>query len=144
MMTFALRTITYSSSILLSFLVYSISVSLIPHTIWFNYESVEPVKDTFAIGEPIYFDSKLDVYKDVYFHWVDTIRCASANGNNLYIFVSEGSRTPGSYKDDEAWIFNGPTPTYSATCKAQHDITIKPFLGAAIKQTVFGKTFTIE
>ena len=133
-----------SSAILLAYLLFAIASSFIPHTFWFNYESVEPVKTTFAVGEPIEFSSKLEVYRPSFLYWTDTVRCETRSGaSTLSVFKSDGWREAGEYEEG-SWTFNAAIPLEPAACYGQHDIRVEPLPGVKPTQTVYGSEFYIR
>ena len=144
MIIFTLRIITISSAILVAYLLFAIASSFIPHTIWFDYKSVEPVKTTFAVGEPLEFTSMFEVYRPSFLYWTDTVRCETQSGASmLSVFKSDGQREAGEFEEG-SWTFNAAIPLEPAACEGQHDIRVEPLPGVKPTQTVYSSEFYIR
>lgn len=120
--------------------------AFLPLDNWFKYYSISPTKDTYAIGEEIYFRTDNDVFRDVRFTWLDILRCEQ-NGETAYFssYISSANAEPRPRNTSgRLWRYGASTPMFSTTCYLDSTQAVTFPYGIIRYTKMNSNTFTIE
>lgn len=119
---------------------------LAPHTIWFNYFSVESSESEYALGvHPIILSDK-EVNYAVRFEYNDVLRCDNYDGYGFSFFSQYESAVNAlpQARSISAWPYQANVPEFPAICYIDSTIRVPLPLGFYKEQKVVSKPFIYE
>ena len=115
---------------------------------WAEYESVEPIKDSFEVGETLIFKSISEKYRPAFIEWSDVLYCELDGSNLGFVYFSnyESSSVvdPDAPTNSTSWAWREEAPQAPSTCFLRAGITIRPMDSIKKLQIVDSRKFRIE
>lgn len=118
-----------------------------PRASYFNYESIEPAKAQYDLGEKPRLFSFADINKELSMEWKDVLRCTGPDHEDYTFFSSYPSESdsvaPRESEERKAgWIYQGAVPThYEADCYVVSTITARLPYNINKRQTIESSPF---
>lgn len=100
------------------------------HTLYFDYDSVEPKVDKIKIGEPLVMVSVNEYYKEIPIKWVDTLRCDGLYHFSQSVLYGTPEKREIAVVD---WVYQGELPTTPTTCFMESVIQTQTIIRAEQK-----------
>jgi len=118
-------------------------ILVMPYAYWFEYESVEPIKQEFTLNDKPTFISDTNVKRPVEITWNDVLMCDYKDWlwYRLYRSLTQTYTYTEARDLMEPWIFNIRWPLYPATCYMETFATANLEYWVHKTQTVRSKEF---
>jgi len=116
---------------------------VMPYTYWFEYESVQPIKQEFTVNEKPTFMSDTNIRRPVNITWNDVLMCDYKDWiwYRLYRSLTQTYTYTEARDLMEPWIFDIRWPLYPATCYMETFATANLHYWVSKTQTVRSKEF---
>lgn len=119
----------------------------LPQTVFFKYDSVEPVSTPITIGSNyILMESQMAVSISGSLKWHDVLAC-KLDGKNFTYFSQQDTHAVVVYNEDtyaKQWLYRGPLPDFETTCQMESTITRTLPLGVEKTQNIISEPFDFK
>jgi hypothetical protein len=107
---------------------------------FFEYESVEPLKAEFQVGEDLTFVSTSIIHRPVHLVFNDILFCDTGTGFSYFsVYKSQNYDVNPRDWDSKQWVYQGPIPDGPATCYLESQIIHTHYTGAEKSQTLIDR-----
>jgi hypothetical protein len=122
---------------------------LVPASFWFEYQSVEPVRDQYEIGQPILMRSTREVFRVHDIGFSDTLYCSLDGDRDGFRYTSNYPTSsiqadPTDGVERKNCNYNAEGPQSPATCRVHSVQWVQHFFGRSYGPEIISRDFRVE
>ena len=110
---------------------------------YFYYESIQPLKDNFEIGEDVFFTSVLNRLKETDMKYVDILRCDLWQDYTWFSQSVSYSQDLQPWEYVSVWRYEWKIPEVEWTCYLDSSPTVRLWYWVTKTQKIISNFFTI-
>lgn len=123
--------------------------TVLPTSVWFEYQEIVPLKEDFLVGESVSFVSIADFHRKSHVEWVDVLMCDLQNdeiGAFFYSsYVSNAVVEPRKAGESgKPWKYQSPIPEEEAVCYLDSTTVLQLPFGIKQQAKVTSSKFTVS